>query len=430
VSLQTANIVYDYVVIGGGPVGAVMALGLADQGHQVALIERSAPRLPAADTSANANKLGVDARTVALSVASKELLDRFGAWPETAIGAFARMEVWEDRGTSVLRFGAEDVDQETLGHIAEVGPWLVQLWRQLQASAVTCIEGRSVTAVAEELQGYRLFLADAAKRNIAANAEADAQAGRSDEHSVVARTLIAADGAGSVVRRELGVPMPLTDTGQSALAFAARVSNSHEQTAFQRFLADGPVALLPMADPHLISVVWSANNDRADELSALTVDQLGTDLDRATERRLGAVEDCIAAVRFPLRQGVISSFCPRPNVVFIGDAARVVHPLAGQGVNLGFEDVRALLVCTAQQSSDATLPEPAGLQRFARLRRARSRLAVGAMAALAGSYAGQSPGLLLARNSVTRALGQFDVVRRALVLEAMGLGPLARSSYS
>jgi len=218
--------------------------------------------------------------------------------------------------------------------------------------------------------------------------------------------------------------MPLTDTGQSALAFAARIENTHEHTAFQRFLTDGPLALLPMADPHLISVVWSAENAVADALAALDPQQLGEALYKASEARLGRIIESSATVRFPLRQGVISSFCPRPNLVFIGDAARVVHPLAGQGVNLGFEDVRALLECTDQAEGR----RPSGLQRFARVRRARSRLAVGAMTALAGGYAGQSPGLLLARNSVTRALGRFDFARRALVLEAMGLGPLAKAS--
>ena len=179
-----------------------------------------------------------------------------------------------------------------------------------------------------------------------------------------------------------------------------------------------------MADEHLVSVVWSARNARADELAALSETELARALSLASEERLGQVEQCIAAVRFPLRQGVISSFCPRPNVVFIGDAARVVHPLAGQGVNLGFEDVRALLACTA----DRQPPKARELQRFARVRRARSLLAVSAMSALSGGYAGQSPPLLLARNALTRLLGRADVARRALVLEAMGLGPIARSS--
>lgn len=403
--------------------GAVMALGLADQGHEVALIERAAPSV---DTASKQSALGVDARTVALSVASKLLLDRYDAWPKTGIGAFAHMEVWEDRGTSVLRFGAKDVNQNALGHIAEVGPWRVQLWRQLEESPVRCIVGRSVTAVHEvsqevsqeagpaQLRGYRLELAVLGDTDSASRVS-------NEDHSLIAQTLIAADGAGSIVRKELGVSMPLTETGQSALAFAARIENTHEHTAFQRFLADGPLALLPMADPHLISVVWSANNARSDELAALDLDQLGEALGRASEARLGRIEECVAAMRFPLRQGVISSFCPRPNVVFIGDAARVVHPLAGQGVNLGFEDVRALLECTERRSRSS-------LQRFARVRRARSRLAVGAMSALAEGYSGQSPGLLLARNSVTRALGRFDAARRALVLEAMGLGPLAKAS--
>ena len=419
---QTPPTEYDYVVVGGGPVGAVMALGLASQGHEVALIERAAP---SADTAATQSDLGVDPRTVALSVASRQLLDRFDAWPETAIGAFTHMEVWEDRGTSVLRFGAEDVNQDALGHIAEVSPWRVQLWRQLEESQVRCIVGRSVTAVHEESRGDLPRQSTGYRLELAALNDANSDSGvSSEDHALFAHTLIAADGAGSIVRKELGVSMPLTDTGQSALAFAARIENTHEHTAFQRFLADGPLALLPMADPHLISVVWSANNPRADELAALDPHQLGEALGRATEARLGAIDECIAAIRFPLRQGVISSFCPRPNVVFIGDAARVVHPLAGQGVNLGFEDVRALLECT-DQSSVRSRP---GLQRFARVRRARSRLAVGAMTALAGGYAGQSPGLLLARNSVTRALGRFDFARRALVLEAMGLGPLAKAS--
>jgi len=265
-----------------------------------------------------------------------------------------------------------------------------------------------------QLRGYRLELAVLGDTDSASRVS-------NEDHSLIAQTLIAADGAGSIVRKELGVSMPLTETGQSALAFAARIENTHEHTAFQRFLADGPLALLPMADPHLISVVWSANNARSDELAALDLDQLGEALGRASEARLGRIEECVAAIRFPLRQGVISSFCPRPNVVFIGDAARVVHPLAGQGVNLGFEDVRALLECTERRSRSS-------LQRFARVRRARSRLAVGAMSALAEGYSGQSPGLLLARNSVTRALGRFDAARRALVLEAMGLGPLAKAS--
>lgn len=427
----------DYAVVGGGPVGAVMALGLAAQGHRVALIERDAP-LPesALVTSEATNALGVDPRTVALSVSSQTLLEEQGAWPERRIGAFEHMEVWEDRGTSVLRFGAADIAsnagaQDVLGHIAEVGPWRAQLWQMLAASDVELFTGVSVTAVTADTQGsrvntsgYRLTFADPGQET---GLEQDMEPGRS-AGSINARTLIAADGANSIVRRALRVPMTLADTGQSALAFAARTSAPHEHTAFQRFLQDGPLALLPMADEHLVSIVWSARNARADELAGLSLAALQGELERASERRLGAIEQVIAPVRFPLRQGVISHFCPAPNLVFIGDAARVVHPLAGQGVNLGFEDVRALLLCTEPAVCVNAVPTASRLQRFARLRRARSRLAVNAMSALSQAYAGQSPGMLWARNTATRALASWPLLRRQLVLEAMGLGPVARSS--
>lgn len=410
--MSVADKEFDYAIVGGGPVGAVMALGLAEQGHRVALVEREA----AAQAGTPNNSLGVDPRTIALSLASQTLLAQFNAWPASHIGAFGDMEVWEDRGTSVLRFGAEDVGQSALGHIVEVGPWRAQLWETLATSAVTLLSGVSVTGVnAETAGGYLLTLA--------AN-DADSQ----QSFTVHARMLIAADGANSIVRRELRVPMALTDTGQSALAFAARMSAPHERTAFQRFLAEGPLALLPMADEHLVSVVWSANNERADELAALPIDALQDALTQATEQRLGRVVAALKPVRFPLRQGVINNFAPADDLVFIGDAARVVHPLAGQGVNLGFEDVRALLACTHPDVAGNRLPMASKLRRFARLRRARSRLAVNAMSALSFAYAGQSPAMLWARNTTTRALGGLPVMRRQLVLEAMGLGPVARSS--
>ena len=407
---------FDQVVVGGGPVGAVLALGLAQQGYRVALVERELPT--GRDASRN-NALGVDPRTVALSESSKELLDELSAWPAQAIDAFDRMEVWEESGTSVLRFGAQDANAESLGHIAEVGPWRDQLWRQLAAledaagnGKVQLLAGTEVVEVAEQAHGYLL-----GTRCVTDDSQAQ----------IFARTLIAADGANSAVRRALGVNMAITDMQQSALAFAARVERPHEGTAFQRFLRDGPLALLPMADEHLVSVVWSARTARADELAALDTQQLMQALERASEQRLGRVEAILPALRFPLRQGVIESFCPRSDVVFVGDAARVIHPLAGQGVNLGFEDVRALLECTHPDVARNGLPSVGRLQRFARMRRARSRLAVAAMGALSAAYTGQSPALLLARNTVTRTLGDIAGVRRRLVLEAMGLGPVARA---
>ena len=428
--VESGNDSFAFAVVGGGPVGAALALGLEQQGHRVALVEAAQPfstgsaNLPESAFDAASvqpfsadNALGVDPRTVALSYATRQFLEPLGAWPEQSIGEFERMEVWEERGTSVLRFAANDVAEQvgcdTLGHIAEVGPWREQLWKVLASSAVTLFTGHTVVGVTPKNPGQLVELSSGADDS---------------RRAIVARTLIAADGGNSAVRRSLGINMMLTDTGQSALAFAARTKQSHERTAFQRFLATGPLALLPMADAHTVSVVWSASNDVAEDLVGLNQQALAVALERATEARLGSIEAVLPAVKFPLRQGVISSFAPQPDVVFVGDAARVVHPLAGQGVNLGFEDVRALLGCTHPDVAQGAVPPITQLQRFARTRRARSRLAVAAMSALAAAYAPQSPGMLLARNMATRVLDRQPLARRTLVLEAMGLGPLARAS--
>ena len=383
---------FDAVVVGGGPVGAVAALGLQAQGRQVALIERTVPTW-------EGNVLGVDARTVALSPASRVMLEAHSAWPQSAVGRFDAMEVSEERGTAVLRFAASEVGSGVLGYIVEVSPWRVQLWQQLAAAGVVLYAGSPLESVAvREDGGFDLA---------------------TPTEEISTRLLIAADGANSLVRSSLGVAMPLTATGQCAIATAARVERGHGQTAYQRFLGEGPIAFLPLFDEHLVSVIWSCAESRARSLAQRSEDQLAVAIEHASASRLGAVTALLRPAMLPLRQGVIDNFCPQPGVVFVGDAARVIHPLAGQGVNLGFEDVSALLACLAGDGN---------WRRFARRRRARSQLVVRAMSLLNSAYAIQTPGVGWARNTVIRTLTGSDFIKRRLIQEAMGLGGIARAA--
>jgi len=412
---------FDTVVVGGGPVGAVMALGLRAKGLSVALIDPSPPR--SVD-----NPLGVDPRTIALSAATRALLTRLNAWPDYPVSDIQRMSVWEERGTAELAFdalmsssqaavdGSFSVD-DALGYILELSPWRSFLWRQLEKVGVR-VEMGAVTHLTDLAAGSE----PVPQRHAARGADAGFAAGRwlvdVADRQLVAGLVIAADGANSIVRCSLNVPMPMLNTKQSALASAARTSLPHAHTAYQRFLHSGPVALLPLLDEHLVSVVWSAEEAHADFLASLSPAALAVELTQATEERLGVIDSLLPAVRFPLRQGVVSNFVPRPGVVLIGDAARVIHPLAGQGVNLGFEDVAGVLACVAGELS---------WPRFARARRARSQLAIQLMSTLNAAYGGSQPLLQWLRNQVVRGLNNSDRAKGMLIREAMGLGPFAQA---
>lgn len=430
---------FDSVIVGGGPVGAIMALGLRQQGRSVALIDQAPPQ-------PIHNALGVDPRTVALSAATRALLETLGGWPDYPVGIIQHIEVWEERGTAILAFDAPAHEPMTdrphltntgvfsppLGYLVEVGPWREFLWRRLQQAGVDVQMGvvRGLSRSHETGDDPNEHNAAGKKqrpkkKDAARTRTAPSRAATPRWHIETDRTrletelVVAADGANSIVRRTLDVAMPLVQTGQSALATAARTTLPHNQIAYQRFLGTGPVALLPMRDEHLVSVVWSADDSLADQLAELPPATLAARLAHATQERLGPIKALLPAARFPLRQGVVKQFVPTPGVVFIGDAARVIHPLAGQGINLGFEDVAGVLQCVAGELT---------WSRYARRRRARSLLAIQLMSALSAAYGGSQPMLQWARNQAVRGLNRSDRLKRALVREAMGLGPLARAS--
>lgn len=304
----------DILVAGGGPVGLAAAAALGDAGFAVRLFERAAAPAPFRPEI-------VDARVYALSPASLSLLDRIGAG--TTLQAmrtspYQRMTVWDDDPARGLQFSAAERGGESLGAIVEHGALAAALAQALPAGVAQF--GQEIDGVDADEDGISLRLADGATAR--------------------ARLLVAADGPDSPLRAQLGLPTVGWAYGQQALVCHLQPERGHGDTAWQRFLPTGPLALLPLADGR-VSLVWSCEAALAEELLALSDEAFALRVSTASQHRLGALNAPTPRRALPLRLLHAQDYFAT-GTVLVGDAAHVVHPLAGQGMNLGFGDVATL----------------------------------------------------------------------------------------
>ena len=395
--------IYDAAVVGGGIVGTATALALADAGRRTVLIERSAPQRVR-------GALGFDVRSVALTPASVRFLEKVASVEAAGFTAVDEMRVWECDGAAQLRFRTG----EPLAWVVENSALVDALWRAAQGrldaltATVTGLDGDTGGAVA-------LVVRD----------------GGGSERRIRAELIVAADGAESRVRGLAGVgtrhePAPRTGE-QCAIATVARTEKPHRGIAWQRFGATGPVALLPLAEPRTVSVIWSASAEESERLGALDDAAFRAALGAETEHMLGDVEAVDRRFAFPAKQVLAARPNPRPRILLAGDALRTLHPLAGQGVNIGLEDARAIAAQAARKDVDDL--GQAGLWRgYARSRRQRSKAMMALMRGLLAAYCGpvaHDPWFRLARNVVLRRIDASNAAKRHLVREAMGAGAFA-----
>ena len=399
-----ADPAYDVAVVGAGLVGAVAALTLGATGRRVALIDREPPQ-------AQTGRLGFDTRTVALTEASLALL---GGRAQAA--PIHRMKVWEECGTGCIEFSADAVGAPALAWVVEASPVRAALWQACAECANVELVIGTVVGLTEAATSVQLALA-------ASDRPGDAQQA-STPANVSARLVIAADGASSKVCELAGVTARPRSGGQAAIATVVEMERPHEGVALQRFGTDGPLALLPLPHPRTVSLIWSLDGHGAERLAALEDAQFTEALEAASEGSLGRVKSLDRRTLAPLAQRVLANCNPRPRLLVLVDAARTVHPLAGQGVNLGLEDVARVGEKASESEGDLGR---AGLWRgFAARRRLRGEGMVALMTALSTAYGLRDPVARWARNVGVRWIDQAAAVKRQLILEAMGAGPLAK----
>jgi 2-polyprenylphenol 6-hydroxylase len=397
---------FDIVVVGGGMVGLCFAALAAQDarlaGLRIAILEPSAPQAPDPGV--------LDLRVSALSRASERILQAAGAWPAIAghAGAYSAMVVWDAASRAdawdALRFSAAETAEPDLGHIVENRR--VQ-WALLESRAL-----RAVTIMRCGLEALD-FEADAARVRLG------------DGRRLACALVVGADGGNSRTRELCGIGRGGWSYGQSAVVAHLRCARPHRDTAWQRFLPDGPLALLPLRDGR-VSLVWTTTPDGADELLAAAPAAFAARVTEASDRVVGALEPDSERAAYPLALWHAREYV-RPRLALVGDAAHTIHPLAGQGVNLGFLDAAALVQVLAEAASGAEPFASRVLGRYARWRRSENSLMLGATDTLNRLFGERSVAIATVRRLGLSLVGRQPLLRRALVARALGLtGDLPR----
>lgn len=388
---------YDAVVVGAGAVGCSFALGLAQQGRDVLLLE-AAPSVPGfvADSA-------YDLRVFAISQASEQWLRYLDVWSDIQakrVCAYTDMQVWDAGGEGGIHFDCQDIDRNHLGHIIENSVMVSSLQEAAQQHIRIDFQlGEKVLEV-----------------QFAEESGQQSQLTLQGLGAVTADLLVAADGARSQLRELAKIDVSGQSYQQQGIVAVVKTQRSHQQTCWQRFIDTGPIAFLPLGDGSS-SIVWSAYDSRAQALLGLDDQAFAEELAKSVEYRLGDIHMLSKRAAFPLSHQHANDYV-RPGFALLGDAAHVIHPLAGQGVNLGLLDAATLL---EELGAGKALSSLAPLRRYERRRRHANQLTASGMTALHHLFRSSNTSLKQWRNRGMSLAGDIAPLRRQLALRAAGL---------
>ncbi|MDE1180602.1 UbiH/UbiF family hydroxylase [Paraburkholderia sp.] len=383
---------FDVAVIGGGLVGKTAALALTQGGKRVALLAQPCAPLPPGAT--------FDARVYALSASSQALLERLRVWQAldlNRLGPVYDMRVFGDAHAE-LHFSAFQASVPQLA-------WIVE----------SSVIERALDAALRFQPNLSWFDTRAQSLDVQASG---ASVGLANGVVVDADLVVGADGAHSWVRAQIGSTMTRTEYRQTGVVANFKAERPHGETAWQWFKDGEIVALLPMPDGH-VSLVWSARTEHADTLLALDPAQLAAEVERVTLGQFGALECVTPAQGFPLALQTVDRLVA-PRVALVGDAAHLIHPLAGQGMNLGLRDVAALAETVAGKEAFRDLGDTVLLRRYERSRREDIRALMLATDGLQKLFSVPGPLARIVRNTGMAMVGAQPLLKRWLVSAALG----------
>jgi 2-octaprenylphenol hydroxylase len=344
----------------------------------------------------------VDLRVVGLAPSSMHLLDEMGVWTsirEKRCSAYAHMHVWDAESGAAIDFDANAEGRDLLGCIVENRLVQWELWQALESSGVRRLCPAQVKAFAAGENRIELEMTDGS--------------------TLSAALLVAADGALSPLRELAGIGTRGRDYAQRAVVAHVTTERSHQHTAWQRFLPGGPLALLPLADGRS-SLVWSLPEAEAQQVLRMDDQSFLAELGVASDFRLGRMLATTPRASFALKMQLAETY-QADRLVLLGDAAHAVHPLAGQGVNIGLRDVAELRdTLVAARAAGRDIGAVHVLRRYARRRRSADTLDAWSFDALARIYALQSPALVAARGLGVCLLNRLGPLKRRLAEHAAG----------
>jgi 2-octaprenyl-3-methyl-6-methoxy-1,4-benzoquinol hydroxylase len=387
---------FDISVIGAGVVGGAAALALAKDGFRVALVEAHEPRPWRAEEP--------DLRVYAFAPDNSAFLDDLGVWSSVATARaqpYRQMRVWDAAGGGELHFSAEQIGREALGHIVEHGLLVDRLWQAIaREPGIVRYCPDKLAQIEQDGKSATATLASGARLRSA--------------------LILGADGAASKVREAVGLATNAHDYGQRGLVAYVRTGLSHQETAWQRFLTTGPLAFLPCNDGRS-SIVWTLPDAEAERLLALDATAFCRELTRAFDARLGEVTEVSQRIAFPLRRQLADEYISG-RVALIGDAAHTVHPLAGQGVNLGLRDVVALrAILRDGVSANRGIAAPHRLERWARARRSENAIAAYSFEAINRLFSNDALLPTLLRGHALGLVGHIAPLGQFLLRRAAGI---------
>ena len=399
---------FDVVIVGGGLVGQAIAAALTQEhnGLRVALVDP-------AEITAPGDISGIqdyDLRVSALTARSQDFLTRIGAWnriPAERLAPYRGMHVWDAEGTGSVTFDAADLHALELGHIVENRETVYALSQALAGRELTRLQDTVSSFTDRDDEGYLTVTL-----------------GSGD--CLTTKLLVGADGALSGVRQFAGIPTREWDYDHSAIVATVECEQSLQATAWQRFRPQGPLAFLPVhnnqsSNPNLASIVWSTSPEEAEAMLALDDDAFCEALGQAFEYRLGKILATSARASFPLRQRHARNYYSH-GVVLAGDAAHTIHPLAGQGVNLGFKDAEVLAEEVLRAYRMGLSPgEDAILARYQRRRQGDNLATMATMEGFKRLFAADQPLVRLLRNEGMRIFDRVMPLKKQAMMKAMGL---------